>query len=441
MNSRRRLPILATGLAVALFATGCGGAGQSSSGSKGERPDSAVGVSKDRIVIGSHQPLTGPAAPGYSKISAAAGAVFKHINDNGGINGRTIEYHVEDDGYNPTKTVEVVKKLVLQDQVFGIVGGLGTPTHSKTVDFLNDQAVPDLFVASGALMWDQPQKYPMTFGFQLDYLREGKIQGKFISERFAGNKVGYLYQNDDIGRDSQAGLDQFLKDQVVARQGYEPGNTNIGPQISALKDAGAEIVVCECIPAYQALAILASQKLDYHPQFVTSSIGSDPVTLGGLLEEFAKKGGANVSGKQMIAGVMATYYLPTVSMTDDPWIQLFKEIHDKYIPEVPFSDTVAYGMANAYTFAQALKAAGDDVTRQGIVEALETSDIKGPGLVPFGYSQTSHAGYTGAYVFQIQADGSAKVVQEPVVTDRGDGPVTPVSSDRPTPEEVDLFTK
>jgi branched-chain amino acid transport system substrate-binding protein len=441
MNSRRPLQALAAGLAITMFAAGCGGAGQGSSGANGERPDSTVGVTKDSIVIGTHQPLTGPAAPGYSQISAAAGAVYKFINDNGGINGRTIEYRIEDDGYNPTKTVEVVKKLVLQDQVFGIVGGLGTPTHSKTVDFLNGAGVPDLFVASGALMWDQPRKYPMTFGFQLDYLREGKIQGKFISERFAGKKVGYLYQNDDIGRDTQAGLDQFLEDQVVARQGYEPGNTNIGPQISALKDAGAEVVVCECIPAYQALAILGSQKLDYHPQFVVSSIGSDPITLGGLLQEFAKKGGADVSGQQLTAGLIATYYLPTVSMTDDPWIQLFKEIHDTYIPNIPFSDTLVYGMAQAYTFAQALEAAGDDVTRQGIVNALETSDVKGPGLVPFGYSETSHAGYTGAYVFEIQADGTAKVLQEPVVTDGGTGPVTPVNAERPTPDQVALVTK
>src|SRR5690348_565557 len=190
-------------LALALTLTACGGAGESDGGGA-KTADSAVGVTKDAVVIGTHQPLTGPAAPGYSKISVGAKAMYQYINDNGGINGRKIDYRVEDDGYNPTKTVEVVKKLVLQDKVFAIVGGLGTPTHSKVLDYLNQEGVPDVLVSSGALMWDQPQKYPMTFGYQVDYLREGKIQGNFIKDNFAGKKIGLFFQGDDVGRDTQA---------------------------------------------------------------------------------------------------------------------------------------------------------------------------------------------------------------------------------------------
>jgi ABC-type branched-subunit amino acid transport system substrate-binding protein len=427
-------------VALALALTACSGAGESDGGGQ-QAADSAVGVTKDTVVIGTHQPLTGPAAPGYSKISAGARAVYQAINDGGGINGRKIDYKVEDDGYNPTKTVEVVKKLVLQDKVFAIVGGLGTPTHSKVVDYLNTEGVPDLLVSSGALAWDNPQKAPMTFGYQVDYTREGKIQGKYIKDTFAGKKIGYFTQNDDVGRDTQAGLDQFVKDQVVVRQGYDSANTDVTPQLSALKAAGAEVVVCACIPAFTALSILAAAKIGYKPQFVVSSIGADPATLSGLLQDFAKRGGASVSSGQLLAGLIGTGYLPDVAQTSDPWVAYFKGIHDKYIAKEPFTNTVLFGMVQAYTFGQALKAAGPDPTRQKVVDAMSSGALKGPGLTPFGFSKDSHAGYTGAYVFKINPDTTTTTIQPPAVTDRGTGAITPFSGERATPEQVNLVGK
>src|SRR3954453_6764385 len=105
--------------AAALTAAGCGGGSSSSS---------SEGVTKTTVTIGSHQPLTGPAAPGYSEIAPASNAFFKYLNAQGGVNGRSIKYVYKDDGYNPTNTVNVVKQLVLQDKVFAIFDGLGTPT-------------------------------------------------------------------------------------------------------------------------------------------------------------------------------------------------------------------------------------------------------------------------------------------------------------------------
>src|SRR4051812_23893344 len=246
---RRTHRLVVVGVAAALLLTSCSGAGESTGAESDAKADAAPGVTDDTVVIGTHQPLTGPAAPGYSRISVAAKAMYDYLNDAGGINGRTIDYRVEDDGYNPTRTVEVVKKLVLQDEVFAVVGGLGTPTHSKVVDYLNSEGVPDVLVSSGALAWDDPAKSPMTFGFQVDYTREGKIQGKYIADNLAGKKVGLLHQNDDIGRDAQKGLDRYVKDSVVSRQGYDPANTDVLPQLSALKAAGAQVVVCSCVPA------------------------------------------------------------------------------------------------------------------------------------------------------------------------------------------------
>ena len=429
---------LAAAIAASLLLASCSGAGEPSGGSGAAAGDAAPGVTDNKVIIGTHQPLTGPAAPGYSRISVAAKAMYDYLNEAGGINGRKIDYRVEDDGYNPTRTVEVVKKLVLQDQVFAIVGGLGTPTHSKVVDYLNSEGVPDLLVSSGALAWDDPKKSPMTFGFQVDYTREGKIQGKYIADNMAGKKVGLLFQNDDVGRDAQKGLDQYIKDSVVSRQGYDTANTDVLPQLSALKAAGAQVVVCSCVPAFTALAILTAAKLGFHPQFVVSSIGADPVTLTGLLADFAKRGGAEVSPAALLNGLIGTGYLPDVGQTDDPWIALFKKVHDKYIPDEPFTNTIVFGLAQAYTFAEALRLAGRDLTRGKLVDAMASGKLKGPGLTPFGFSKESHSGYTGAFVFKINPDTSTTVLQEPMVTDREGGDITPAPAERSTPDDIGL---
>ncbi|MGX7828133.1 ABC transporter substrate-binding protein [Actinokineospora sp. 24-640] len=428
---------LGAALTAVLALSACGGAGEAPAPGGGGSAEPAPGVTDTSVVIGTHQPLTGPAAPGYSTISAGAKAMYSYINDNGGIHGRKIEYRVEDDGYNPTRTVEVVKKLVLQDQVFAIVGGLGTPTHSKVVDFLNTEGVPDLLVASGALMWDD-KKSPMTFGFQVDYTREGKILGDYIKKTYPGDKVGVFHQNDDVGRDGMAGLDKYVGDAIVSRQGYDPANTDVLPQITALKESGAKVVVCECVPAFTALAILTSARIGYKPQFVVSSIGADPRTLTGLLSEFGKRAGAEVSASQLLTGLVGAGYLPDVGLSSDPWTVLFKEIHQKYIPDVPLTNTVVYGMAQAYTFGQALKEAGRDLTRAKVVEVMESGVLGGPGLTPFAFSGDSHSGYTGAYVFTVNPDGSTTMAQAPVVTDRGDGPIEPAPTARKTPGEIAL---
>ncbi|WNV84661.1 ABC transporter substrate-binding protein [Umezawaea sp. Da 62-37] len=436
MRSRRSVTAIA--LTCALVLAACGGAGETPAAGNADKGEPAPGVTDTSVLIGTHQPLTGPAAPGYGKISVGAKAVYSYINDNGGINGRKIDYKVEDDGYNPTKTVEVVKKLVLQDKIFAMVGGLGTPTHSKVVEYLNTEGVPDLLVSSGALMWDDVAKAPKTFGYQVDYTREGKIQGQYIKDNFAGKKVGLLVQGDDVGTDTQKGLDQFVKDQIVSRQTYDPANTDVTPQLSALQAAGAEIVVCECIPAFTALTILTSLKIGFKAQLVVSSIGADPATLTGLVEQFAKQGGSQVSGAALLTGIIGTRYLPSVRSGEDPWTTFFKQIHDKYIPDEAFTDTLVFGMVQAYTFGQALKAAGKDLTRQKLVDAMYSGELKGPGLTPFAFSKDSHAGYTGALVFQIAADGSVKTLQEAKTTDRDNGPVQDAKSDRPKPEEVKL---
>jgi branched-chain amino acid transport system substrate-binding protein len=413
MNRSHRAPFLALAavVAAALAAAGCG----SSSSGGGGSAASAPGITKTQILIGSHQPLTGPAAPGYSEIAPAANAYFQYVNAHGGIYGRKIKYTYLDDGYDPSKTASVVRQLVLQDSVYAIFNGLGTPTHLAVVKYLNSAKVPDVFVASGCDCWDSPSTYPQTFGWQLDYIREGKILGQYVKQHFAGKKVGFFYQNDEFGLDGIKGLGyEIPSSQVVSKQSYVPTNVNVGPAVAALKASGAQVVVSFSIPAFTALLKLAALKLGWNPTFVVSDVGSDPITLAGLLEAFAKKGGATVSGNALTQGIITDGYLPTLGAANNSWIALFKKVHDTYDAKAPFDGNVLFGEAVAYTFVQAMVKAGKNPTRADLVKAVAAGLPQGPSVAPYDYSATDHGGMQSAFIGVIK--NGAIVQQGPVLT-------------------------
>ncbi|MFY9648595.1 ABC transporter substrate-binding protein [Trebonia sp.] len=413
------MPAIAVMATAALAVAACSSSSSSSSGSGSSSSAaltaSAPGITATTITIGSHQPLTGPAAPGYSEIAPASAAYFAYVNAHGGVNGRKIVYKYLDDGYNPTTTASVVRQLVLQDNVYAIFDGLGTPTHLAVESFLNAQKVPDVFVASGCDCWNQPATAPETFGWQLDYIREGKILGQYVAKHFAGKKIGYFYQDDEFGTDGVKGLDyEIPKSMVVARQTYVPTNVNIAPAVAALHAAGAQVVVSFSIPAFTALLKLNSLKLGYSPTLVVSNVGSDAITLSGLLESFAKQGGATVNGNQLTAGIITDGYLPTLGDTSNSWTALFKKVHDTYDAKAPFDGNVYYGEAVAYTFVQAMLKAGRNPTRADLVNAINAGLPQGPAVAPYAYSSTDHDGITGAYMGVIT--NGVLTQQGPVLT-------------------------
>ncbi|MBU2662830.1 ABC transporter substrate-binding protein [Actinoplanes bogorensis] len=394
--------------AVLLAAAGCSNSGGSSGGSSSA---DTPGVTDTEIVVGTHMPLTGPAAAGYSKIAPATKAYFDYVNANGGVHGRKITYKIMDDGYNPANTQQVVRQLVLQDKVFAILNGLGTPTHSGVLDFLKTNRVPDLFVASGSRSWNQPDKYPGTFGFNPDYTVEGKILATHIKEAYAGKKVCFLGQDDDFGRDSLAGVEKVLG-AVAAKQTYVTSNPNVGPQIGALKAAACQVVVLATVPGFTALSIGTAAKIGFKPQFVVSNVGSDPTTLAKTLGDAAP----------LLEGVVAANYLPLANDTQNPWIQLYTKVNTQYNAGAEMDNNVVYGMSVAYLFVQALQAAGKDLTRDGITAAVAKGGFTGPGLVPVRYSATDHSGYAGEQLTTIEK-GVAKYFGKPYRTDDGDGAV------------------
>jgi ABC-type branched-subunit amino acid transport system substrate-binding protein len=422
----RRHARLACALAVAaaLALSGCGSSKSNSGGrTSGAAGDtSAPGVTSDSILLGTTQPLTGPAAPGYSKVSAAMTAYFNFVNANGGVNGRKIKLLVEDDAYNPAQTATQTRKLVLQDKVFAMVGALGTPTHSAVLDFLNQNKVPDLFVSSGSRDWNQPQKYPMTFGWQTDYTVEGKVLGDYIKKNFAGKTVCSFGQNDDFGTDGAQGVEETLgAGSLKSKQSYSPTNTNVAPQIGALQAAGCQVVVAFTVPGFTALAMGTAAKLKYAPQWVVSSVGADIPTLTGLLKS---------ATDPLIEGMVSDLYMPVSTDTSNSWIQLFQKVNKDYNNNVEFDGNVEYGMGIAYTTVQVLKEAGKNLTRGALLAAVEKGGLTGPGLVPFGFSATDHSGYTGTQVLVVH-NGVATPTGPVYTTDDGSGPLQEYTTPQP----------
>ena len=426
MRTTRRATRLAAVLTTAALVAACGAGGRSDDDGDGDADGagSTVGVTDESIKIGAHFPLTGVAAPGYSELPGGAKAYFDWVNAAGGVYGRSIEFLVKDDGYDPTKTSSLTNQLVLQDEVFATVGSLGTPTHSAVVDFLNDEGVPDLFVSSGSLEWgDDPEGRPMTFGWQPDYEIEGKIIGQYVAEKMPDAKVGLFLQDDDFGEDAEKGVRQFLDDQIVDVQRYTSGNTDVGPQIAGLQAKKPDLVLAFTTPAYTALAQLVSLKLGFKPQWYVSNVGSDPTLVGGLLEQFSE--GAVAAGGSALDGVMTSEYIPGVDAPDNPWVQLWQQVWDEHGAKGELTNYRVYGMSWAYTFVQALQAAGEDLTREGLVEALEQvgGDLEGPNLAPYRYSAESHLGISGLQLVQLKG-GQGEPLTPVLATDIGDAEIT-----------------
>jgi ABC-type branched-subunit amino acid transport system substrate-binding protein len=408
---------------VLALTLGLGGLLASPASAAGNGGATAPGVTANSISIGTTTPLTGPAAPGYDEIAAAANAVFQWVNAQGGIYGRKIHYTIDNDEYDPALTATLTRQLVLQQNIFADVGPLGTPTDLAVQPFLNSQGVPQLFAESGCACWSE-SKYPWTFGWQPNYIVEGKIVGQYVKQHLSKEKIGYLYQDDEFGQDGVKGLNEEIPAKsVVGQQTYVATTTGLaaglGNQISALKAAGAQVVVLYTIPAATALALLAAAEIGYSPKWVVSSVGADPATLTGLLSSFSK----GKAGASLLNGIISASYLVLPGSTN-PWVSFAKGILAKYDVGAPWDGNSEYGVALGVTFAELLKATGKDLTRSRLVKTLETSgkNLVSPGLVPFTYSASDHYGYSGSEMVQIE-NGVATSIS-PVYVTTNKGPIT-----------------
>ncbi len=323
----------------------------------------APGVTATEIKVGNTNPYSGPASA-YGTIGKVIGAYFKKVNDEGGINGRKINYISYDDSYSPPKAVEMVRKLVEQDQVALLFQTLGTPTNSAVHKYMNQQKVPHLFVATGATKWNDPQHFPWTMGFQPNYQTEGRIYASYILKNIPDAKIGILYQNDDYGKDYRKGLLDGLGDaakkMIVMEQTYEVTDPTIDSQIANLKNSGANVFYNVTIPKFAVQAIKKSHDIGWKPTHVLNNVSS---SLGTVLKP---------AGLDASKGLITALYQKEIT---DPqwkndkgyldWVAFMK----KYYPEGALDDQAnAYGYLAAQTLVHALKQCGNDLSRENIMK-------------------------------------------------------------------------
>ena len=375
MRRSRILWILLAAVAMlALVAVACGKeeekeatppAGTAAAKTPGATPQAGdtTGVTDTQILIGTHQPLTGPAAA-YAQISKGMTAYFDYFNDTeGGVYGRKIKLLVEDDQYSPPITVEVVRRLVEQDKVFAILGGLGTATHMQVVDYLKDRGVPDFFVSTGALEWvKDPEARPNLFGVLPNYIAEGIVFGKYITETYPGAKVGVIGQNDDFGLDGYEGVKRGVGDDIelLPMETFESTDPDVNSQVDRLKAAGATVLVVWATPGQSPAAIKhARADLGWNVPIIISTVSASELTI-------------LVAGAKNMEGVIANEALKHAYETNDPAIQKHLEIMDKYAGIKGASNLTLYGETLAETFINVLKEAGPDLTREGLIAAAES---------------------------------------------------------------------
>ncbi len=340
--------------------------------------DSGPGVTDSAIKIGNTNPYSGPASA-YGTIGRSLAAYFAKINAEGGINSRKIEFISLDDGYSPPRTVEQIRKLVEQDQVFLIFQSLGTPTNTAVHQYLNAKKVPQLFVATGATKWGQPDKFPWTMGWQPNYQSEAKIYARYILKNKPDGKIGILYQNDDYGKDYltgfKAGLGDLAAKMIVAEQSYEVTDPTVDSQIISLKSSGADIFFNITTPKFAAQAIRKAADLGWHPlQFLNNVSNS----VGSVLQP---------AGLDKAKGLITALYQkdPTdPQWQDSPEYLDWADWMEQYNPDADKTDQFnVYAYNVAMTLVQVLKQCGDDLTRANVMhEAANLKNLELPMLLP-----------------------------------------------------------
>jgi len=308
------------------------------------------------------------------------------VNAKGGVNGRKINWHFEDDGYNPANTVQITHKFVEQDHAFALVGGLGTEPQLAVRQYLNDNKVPQLFVSTGATTFDRDYaQYPWTLGWQPDYEGEGAIYGKYIAKNLASAKIGILYQNDDYGNDYlrgfKAGLTAQHNPQIVDAEPYDLSGSPPAAQVAKLKASGADTFVIFATPTPTIQSYVISTKLGWHPAhvFTNSVSATDP-----FLTIAAQSGSDNVEGT-----ISVNYGLDPSNpiYNKSPGMKLYRSIMAKYDPKGNVNDPLnLYGVSKAWNTVQVLSKAGRNLTRAGLMKAARNmlySD-KTKNADPFG---------------------------------------------------------
>ena len=341
------------------------------------------GVTDTEIKIGNIMPYSGPASA-YGIIGKTQAAYFKMINDQGGINGRKINFISYDDAYSPPKTVEQARKLVESDNVLLIFAPLGTPPNSAIHKYMNMKKVPHLFLATGATKWNDPKNFPWTMGWQPSYQAEGKIYAKYLLEKNPKAKVAILYQNDDYGKDYlkgfMAGLDGKIKPAITLS--YEVSDPTIDSQMTRMQASGADTFMNITTPKFAAMAIKKAAEMKWKPMHFLNNVSA---SVGAVLKP---------AGFENAQGIISTAYMKDATdpqWKDDAGLKKWSEFIDKYMPGANKADGgLVTGYNDAQTLVQVLKQCGDNLTRENVMkQAASLKPMQQEMMLPGVLIQTS----------------------------------------------------
>ena len=336
------------------------------------------GVTDTEIKIGQTMPYSGPASA-YGTIGRSEAAYFNMINDQGGVNGRKINFISLDDGYSPPRTVEQVRKLVEEEQVLLLFQGLGTPTNTAIHKYMNAKKVPQLFVATGATKWGDPEHFPWTMGWQPNYQTEGHLYAKYLLKSKPAAKIAVLFQNDDYGKDYVKGLHDGLGGKadtmIVKEVSYEVTDPTVDSQIVTLQSSGADTFFIIATPKFAAQAIRKTYDVGWKPLTFINNVST---SIAAVLEP---------AGLEKSVGLVTALYFkdPTdPQWSKDPAMKQWRAWMEKYYPDGNIGDGFnTYGYAVAQTMVHVLKQCGDDLTRENVMrQAANLKNLEISVLLP-----------------------------------------------------------
>jgi branched-chain amino acid transport system substrate-binding protein len=337
-----------------------------------------IGATDTEIKIGNIVPYSGPASV-YGVIGRTEAAYFRKINAEGGINGRKIIFISYDDAYSPPKAVEQARKLVEDDQVLLIFQSLGTSSNTAIQKYMNEKRVPQLFVASGATKWNDPQHFPWTMGLQPNYQSEARIYAKYILREKPNAKIAVLYQNDDYGKDYLKGLKDGLGDEaasmIVAEDAYDVTEATVDSHVIKMKSLNADVFVDIATAKFAAQAIKKAAEIGWKPLHFLNNIAA---SVGVVMKP---------AGLEASQGIISSAYLkdPTDPQWKDyPDMKAWDQFLDKYYPDADRADgLVVYAYMEAEALERVLNACGDNLTRGNVMkQAASIKDLELGGLLP-----------------------------------------------------------
>ena len=348
-----------------------------------------VGVTDSEIKIGNVMPYSGPGSA-YAAIGKTEAAYFKMINDQGGINGRKINFISYDDSYNPPKTVEQVRRLAKSDEVYVLFNIVGTAGNSAVQKYLNQKKIPHIFISSGAARFDDPEQYPWSMAWWPGFKNEARIYAKFIQEHYPSKTIGILYQNDDSGRDYLAGFHEAFgpdaSKKIRLELPYELTSPTVDSQVVQIKAAGVDIFINLGTPKFAAQAIKKIADLGWKPiQFLSNAAASTAST-------------TNAAGVDASRDIISAVYLKDAAdpqWKDDEAVKEFRAFMSKHYPDGDQENgTTMFGYGAAKAFVQVLGQCGDNLTRDNIMKQMSSLDLKIDVYLPGIRIKTSPTDYS-----------------------------------------------